>query len=221
MAQANFYGFGRLAWDPELSSEQIADEWVHQAFGENQQVRDVIGGILNSSWRTYEDYTMPLGIGFMSNGCKDNDASHFTPAPAKRVKYHRANKTGVGYDRTKSVKGHSYYAGQFHPPVYEMYRNVETCPEELLLFFHHLPYTHQLKSGKTVIQHIYDAHHDGVQQVEQYLSDWNRLQGLIDDERFEHVAEKIRNQIGYAEEWRDVMNAYFQKMSGIKDRRTR
>lgn len=217
LAQANFYGYGRLAWNPELSSEQIAQEWAHQAFGSNQKVLKVVGDILNTSWRAYEDYTMPLGIGFMSNGCPDNDESHFRPDPRKRVKYHRANKTGLGYDRTTSKKGHSHYAGQYHPPVYEMYRNVETCPEDLLLFFHHLPYTHQLKSGKTVIQHVYDTHHEGVQQVEGYLSEWNSLEGLIDQERFEHVSEMISGQIGYAEEWRDVMNAYFQKMSGIKD----
>ncbi len=100
-----------------------------------------------------------------------------------------------------------------------MYENVETCPEELLLFFHHVPYTHKLKSGKTVIQHIYDSHNDGVRQVEEYLSDWKTIKGLIDNERYEHVADKLREQIKYAEEWRDVMNAYFEKQSGIKDSR--
>jgi alpha-glucuronidase len=221
LAQANFYGYGRLAWNPELSSEVIAEEWAHQAFGANKKVLKVVGDILNTSWRAYEDYTMPLGIGFMSNGVKDNDKSHFHPDPRKRVKYHKADKHGLGYDRTKSVKGYSYYAGQYHKPVYDMYKNVETCPEDLLLFFHHLPYTHKLKSGATIIQHIYNTHYQGVEQVENYLKAWNSLEGLIDDQRFEHVAEKISNQIGYAEEWRDVMNAYFYKLSGIKDQTKR
>ncbi|MEO1856426.1 MAG: alpha-glucuronidase, partial [Rubritalea sp.] len=221
LAQANLYGFGRLTWDTELSSEQIADEWAYQAFGANQKVRKVVGEILNTSWRTYEDYTMPLGIGFMSNGCPDNDESHFRPDPKVRVKYHKADRKGVGFDRTKASNGHSHYAGQYHPPVYDMYKNVETCPEELLLFFHHLPYTHKLKSGKTVIQHIYDAHNDGVQQVENYLSDWKTLKGEIDDERFEHVSKRLSEQVKYAEEWRDSMNSYFAKKSGIKDSRNK
>jgi alpha-glucuronidase len=219
LAQANLYGFGRLVWNPDLSSTQIAEEWTHQTFGGDEKVNEVVLGILNSSWRTYEDYTMPLGIGFMSNGGGSNDEAHFSPAPAKRKKYHKADSKGVGYDRTKVVKGHAHYAGQYHQPVYERYKNIETCPEELLLFFHHVPYTHKLKSGKTVIQHIYDSHNDGVRQVEKYLSDWKTLEGLIDNERFEHVSDKLREQIKYAEEWRDVMNDYFNKQSGIKDGR--
>ncbi|MHC4988294.1 MAG: alpha-glucuronidase family glycosyl hydrolase [Planctomycetota bacterium] len=217
LAQANLYGFGRLAWNPDLSTTQIADEWIHQTFGDNEKVIKVIGGILNSSWRTYEDYTMPLGIGFMSNGGRDNDESHFRPAPAKRKKYHRADQKGVGYDRTQATG--SRFAGQYHPPVCDRYENIETCPEELLLFFHHVPYTYRLKSGKTVIQHIYDSHNDGVLQVEKYLNDWKTLKGLIDNERFEHVSDKLREQIKYAKEWRDSINAYFFKESGIKDNR--
>ena len=217
LAQANFYGFGRLAWDPELSSTQIADEWTQQTFGGDKKVMKVVRGILCSSWRTYEDYTMPLGVGFMSNGGSSNDKSHFSPDPKKREKYHKADKNGVGYDRTAATG--SKYAAQYHGEVARIYEDVQTCPEELLLFFHHVPYTHKLKSGKTVIQHIYDAHNDGVLQVEKYLSDWQTLKGLIDKERFEHVSDKIRGQIKYAKEWRDVINAYFLKKSGIKDRR--
>jgi len=160
---------------------------------------------------------MPLGIGFMSNGGRDNDESHFRPAPAKRKKYHKADQKGVGYDRTQATG--SRFAGQYHPPVCDRYENSETCPEELLLFFHHVPYTYRLKSGKTVIQHIYDSHNDGVLQVEKYLNDWKTLKGLIDNERFEHVSDKLREQIKYAKEWRDSINAYFFKESGIKDTR--
>ena len=98
-----------------------------------------------------------------------------------------------------------------------MYKNAETCPEELLLFFHHLPYTHKLKSGKTIIQHVYDSHNDGVKQVEKYLSEWKSLKGLIDKERFEHVSNKLSAQVKYAKKWRDSMNSYFYKLSKIKD----
>ena len=217
LAQANLYGFGRLAWNPELTTKQITNEWIHQTFGDEKKVMKVVSEILNTSWRTYEDYTMPLGIGFMSNGCPDNDASHFSPDPAKRKKYHKADRKGLGYDRTKNIKNYSHYAGQYHKPVYDMYKNAETCPEELLLFFHHLPYTHKLKSGKTIIQHVYDSHNDGVKQVENYLSEWKSLKGLIDKERFEHVSNKLSAQVKYAKKWRDSMNSYFYKLSKIKD----
>jgi alpha-glucuronidase len=219
LAQANFYGYGRLSWDPDLSTEEITKEWILQTFGHNEKVMQVVSQILNTSWRTYEDYTMPLGIGFMSNGCPDNDDSHFSPDPSKRKKYHKANKKGLGYDRTKSYKGHSYYAGQYHKPVYDMYKNVETCPEELLLFFHHLPYKYKLKSGKTIIQHIYDAHKDGVKKVEEYYTMWQSLEGLVDKERFDEVSLKLKKQIKYAGEWRDSINSYFYKLSKVKDQR--
>eukprot|EP00586_Coscinodiscus_wailesii_P009571 CAMPEP_0172503538 /NCGR_PEP_ID=MMETSP1066-20121228/170172_1 /TAXON_ID=671091 /ORGANISM="Coscinodiscus wailesii, Strain CCMP2513" /LENGTH=663 /DNA_ID=CAMNT_0013279319 /DNA_START=333 /DNA_END=2324 /DNA_ORIENTATION=+ len=217
LAQANLYGFGRLAWNPNLLSHKILKEWTRQTFGSNKKVRDVTSSILSASRKTYEDYTMSLGIGFMTNGGGDTPEGHFSPDPAKRQEYHRADRQGVGYDRTVDADSHSCFASQYQPAVYDTYKSLETCPEELLLFFHHLPYTYKLSSGKTIIQHIYDSHNEGVLQVEKFLSDWKSLEGLIDTERFEHVLNKIDGQIGYAKEWRDTMNAYFLKKSRIPD----
>ncbi len=215
MAQANFYGYGRLAWNPDLSSEQITREWIVQTFGHLEKVVSVISEILLTSWKTYENYTSPLGVGVICGGGRGSDG-HFYPAPANRVAFHKADKQGVGYDRTM-VTG-SGYTGQYFEPVHTMYEDLHICPDELLLFFHHVPYSHVLQSGKTVIQHIYDSHHEGVQQVKNYQEQWESLKGLIDDERYEHVLNKLRQQVGLAEEWRDSISTYFYRLSDIEDK---
>lgn len=215
LAQANLYGFGRLAWNPDLSVGQITDEWILQTFGNNEKVHSVLNKILLTSWATYENYTSPLGCGLLCNR-GDRDAGHFYPAPSERVDYHKADKQGVGYDRTMATG--SGYTNQYFKPVFFEFENLSDCPDELLLFFHHVPYTHKLKSGKTVIQHIYDSHNEGVEQVIKYQSHWQSIKGLIDKERFEHVADKLKLQAGYAREWRDSINTYFLKLSGIEDK---
>lgn len=91
----------------------------------------------------------------------------------------------------------------------------ETCPEEHLLFFHHVPYEHELSSGKTPIQHIYDTHVDGVERVKEYVTLWESLEGRIDQKRYEHVLKRLKDQIGYAEHWRDAINGYFQDLSEV------
>lgn len=214
LAQANSYGFGRLAWNPELTSKEIANEWISQTFGNNKKVKSVINNILLTSWKTYENYTSPLGVGLMCSGGL-GDEGHFYPAPEERTKYHKADKKGVGYDRTKSTG--SGYTNQYHPPVFSEYENVETCPDELLLFMHHVPYSHKLQSGKTVIQHIYDSHNNGVEQVKNYIQEWKELKNLINEDRFNQILYTLTGQMGYAEEWRDSINNYFQNLSGIKD----
>lgn len=211
LAQANFYGFGRLAWNPALETEKITDEWIRLTFGNGQKVYSVVKEILLTSLKTYEDYTSPLGVGLMCNGGNTGHQGHFTPAPSSRVNYHKADKSGVGYDRTM-ITG-SGFTGQFFEPVRSMYESLEKCPDELLLFFHHIPYTHILKSGKTVIRHIYDAHNEGVEQVRGYYENWKTLDGLMDEDRYQHVLNRLKDQIKYAEQWRDSINSYFLKLS--------
>jgi alpha-glucuronidase len=167
--------------------------------------------LLLTSLKTYEDYTSPLGVGMMCNGGNTGHQGHFTPAPSSRVNYHKADKSGVGYDRTMATG--SGFTGQFFEPVRSMYESLEKCPDELLLFFHHVPYSHRLKSGKTVIQHIYDSHNEGVEKVREYYDKWQTLEGLVDVERYKNVQERLKTQIGYAEEWRDSINSYFLNLS--------
>ncbi len=218
LAAANFYGFGRLAFCHDLSEAQIAKEWILQTFGRNEQVQENILKILLPSRETYEKYTTPLGIGWMVTphyhyGCSV-DGYEYSPWGT----YHRADHLGLGVDRTRKGTG---YVDQYPEPLASMYNDVETCPEELLLFFHHLPYTYRLKSGKTLLQHIYDTHFAGVIEVEEMMGLWEALEGKIDAEAFGNVKERFAMQLENAREWRDQVNAYFYRKSGIPDEKGR
>ncbi len=219
LAQANLYGFGRLAWNPELTSEQITDEWVRLTFGNDAAIVATISQMLLSSWAIYENYTSPLGVGWMVN-----PGHHYGPNVegyeySKWGTYHFADRFGIGVDRT--VRTGTGYAGQYDGVPAALYESLRTCPDELLLFFHHVPYTHKLHSGKTVIQHIYDSHYEGVEQAEELAQMWLSLGGVIDDARFSHVLRSLEEQIEHAKEWRDRINTYFYRKSGIPDERNR
>ncbi|ACV57124.1 alpha-glucuronidase [Alicyclobacillus acidocaldarius] len=217
LAQANLYAFGRLAWDPSLDPAGIAREWARLTYGDDPDVVRTVVGILMASWPAYEAYTAPLGVGWMVN-----PGHHDGPNPegyeySKWGTYHYADWRGVGVDRTMATG--TGYTGQYHEPMRSLYEHLETCPDELLLFFHHVPYTHVLHSGKTVIQHIYDAHFDGVEAVAWMIEAWRRLQGRIDPVRFERVLARLEDQMQRAVEWRDVINTYFYRKCGIPDAR--
>jgi alpha-glucuronidase len=171
--------------------------------------------LLLGSWETYENYTVPLGIGWMCN-----PGHHFGPSPegyefSRWGTYHRADCTAIGVDR--SVKRGTGYAGQYRPENARLYESVQTCPEELLLFFHRIPYTHVLKSGKTLIQHIYDTHFEGVEQVEQMIEKWKQIEEKVDPETFAHVLQRLEEQLEHAREWCDVINTYFYRFTHIPD----
>ncbi len=219
LAQANYYGYGRLIWRPELTAEQIADEWVRITFGLDPVVVATICRMLLDSWIIYEKYTSPLGVGWMVN-----PGHHYGPNVdgyeySKWGTYHYADCRGVGVDRT--VKTGTGYTGQYHDEVAARFEAIESCPDELLLFFHHVPYTHVLKSGKTVIQHIYDTHFEGVEQADKLVDAWRGLQGKIDEARYESALSRLQEQSKHAKEWRDVVNSYFLRKSGIEDKQGR
>ncbi|MFS8631684.1 MAG: alpha-glucuronidase, partial [Bacillales bacterium] len=219
LAQANLYGYGRLTWNPDLTSEEIAEEWIEQTFGHDKEVIAKIKEMLLKSPEIYENYTAPLGVGWMVN-----PHHHYGPNVdgyeySQWGTYHFADWQGIGVDRT--VKTGTGYTAQYHEPNASMYESLETCPDELLLFFHHVPYTHRLKSGKTVIQHIYDTHFEGVEQAQWLKETWESLEGKIDKERFKDVLERLEIQVEHAKEWRDVINTYFYRKSGIDDEKGR
>ncbi|WEG11880.1 alpha-glucuronidase family glycosyl hydrolase [Pullulanibacillus sp. KACC 23026] len=219
LAQANLFGYGRLTWDPDLSTEAITSEWIEQTFGNDPAVNEVIKTMLLSSWPIYENYTSPLGVGWMVN-----PGHHYGPNVdgyeySVWGTYHFADRDGIGVDRTK--KTGTGYTGQYFPENEAMYESLETCPDELLLFFHHVPYTHRLKSGKTVIQHIYDTHFEGVEQAEELKVMWRSLKGKVDDERYEAVLDRLSKQAEHSKEWRDIINTYFYRKSGITDEKGR
>jgi len=219
LAQANLYGFGRLAWNPDLSEEAITAEWIRLTFGKDETVHQAMHSILAESWHVYERYTSPLGIGWMVN-----PGHHYGPNVdgyeySVWGTYHFADCHGMGVNRT--ARSGTGYTAQYFSENRERYESLATCPDELLLFFHHVPYTHVLQSGKTVIQHIYDSHFEGVEGVEAFIARWNSLQGRIDSERFQGVLERLQTQLAHAKEWRDVVNTYFYRKSGIEDRNGR
>ncbi len=219
LAQANLYGYGRLAWNPDLSSEAIAEEWIRLVFGSDERVIQVILRILMDSWSIYESYTAPLGIGFMVN-----PNHHYGPNVdgyeySMWGTYHFADCHGIGVDRTKATG--TGYTSQYVEPNQSLYETLETCPDELLLFFHHVPYTHVLQSGKTVIQHIYDTHFEGVERAEKLVELWAGLSGLIEEPLHQQVAKRLAEQAEHAKEWRDQINTYFYRKSGIADQQGR
>jgi alpha-glucuronidase len=129
--------------------------------------------------------------------------------------WHRGDEKGIGMNRT--VATGTGFIGQYRPPVAKIYESIETCPDELLLFMHHVPYTHVLKSGKTVIQHIYDTHYEGAQAAEGYVGQWKALEGRVDEPRYLDILKALEYQAGHAQVWRDAVNTWFLRTSGIKD----
>jgi alpha-glucuronidase len=216
MGMANLYGFGRLAWNPDLTASEIADEWTRLTFGTEQKVVLTVTHMLLTSWEVYESYTGPLGAQTLT----DILGSHFGPNVEASERngwgqWHRADEKGIGMDRT--VATGTGFAGQYSGPVAAVYESLQTTPDHLVLFFHHLPYTHQLQSGKTIIQHIYDSHYEGAEKAEEYVNQWKSLEGSIDEQRYRQVMERLEFQAGHARVWRDAVCNYFQKISGIMD----
>ncbi len=220
LAMANLYGFGRLAWDPNLSPETIAEEWTRLTFGNDPAVVRTIEDMQLTSWRIYESYTGPLGAQTLT----DILGSHCGPGVESSERngwgqWHRADHEGIGMDR--SVTTGTGYVGQYRTAVAKLYESLETTPDELLLFFDHVPYVHVLHSGKTVIQHIYDSHCEGAERVADYVRQWKSLKGHVDEERYAAVLDRLEYQTGHAIVWRDAICNWFLRTSGIPDAKVR
>jgi alpha-glucuronidase len=216
LAMANLYGFARLAWSPSLDPKVIAEEWTGLTFGNDPNVVRTITEIQSASWRVYENYTGPLGAQTLT----DITGSHYGPNIESSEEngwgqWHRADHEGIGMDR--SVATGTGYAGQYPPVVAQIYESTATTPDDLLLFFHHVPYTYKLQSGKTVIQYIYDAHYRGAERAAAFVTQWRTLQGKIDDQRYADVLTRLEYQAGHAIVWRDAICNYFLRLSGIPD----
>jgi len=218
LAAANLYGFGRLSFDTSLTSEEIAEEWARLTYDNKPEAVEVVTKILMMSWPAYEKYSAPLGIGWMVN-----PNQHYGPSVDgyeydRWGTYHRADLHGIGVDRSSNGTG---YATLYHEPNASAYEHIETCPEELLLFFHHVSYRYVLSTGKTVIQHIYDTHFEGYEDVGKMIALWDSLKGVIGEKQFDNVANRLQIQLASAREWRDVVNSYFYRKTGIPDAKGR
>ncbi len=220
LAMANLYGFGRLAWDPNLSAKQITGDWTRLTFGGDERVLETVMAIELESWRVYEGYTGPLGLGTLTNILR----AHYGPGieSAERNgwgQWIRADHQGIGMDRT--VATGTGYIGQYAPEVAQMYESLKTCPDSLLLFMHHVPYTYVLHSGKTVIQYVYDSHYEAAAEAQQFPEWWQSLRGRLDEQRYNSVLAKLEYQAGHAIVWRDAICNWFLRESGIPDAKNR
>lgn len=216
LAAANLFGYGRIAYNTELSAEEIAAEWLALTMGCGEEVSKTVLPMLLSSREAYENYTTPFGLGWMVKthlhygvGVDDYEYSAWGT-------YHYANHIGFGVDRT--VKSGTGYTAQYCPENAALYENIETCPEELLLFFHFVPYNHVMKNGKTLLQNYYNKHFIGCETAEKYLAQWEALAPHIDDKELYEIAhERFQRQLKNAIQWRDVVNTYFYRRTGTPD----
>lgn len=218
LAAANWYGFCRLSFQTTRSAEEIAEEWICCTFGNNPKLVRGIRKLLMMSWPAYEKYTSPLGIGWLVN-----PGHHYGPNVEgyeydRWGTYHRANHLGIGVDRSSKGTG---FATLYHRENAALYETVETCPEELLLFFHRLPYLQKLKSGKTLIQHIYDSHFEGAEEAEQMAALWDALEEELPEKVYAGVRQRFAHQLEHSKEWRDRINTYFHRISAIEDAKGR
>jgi alpha-glucuronidase len=216
MAMANLYGFGRLAWNPNQPLANIIDSWTRLTWGNNPKVDATIDAMQLASWHNYESYTGPNGMGTLTNIL----GFHFGPGieSAERNgwgQWFRGEKDGIGMDRTSATG--TGYAAQYPPELAAKYESLATCPDDLLLFFHHVPYNYKLHSGKTLVQSIYDTHYAGALAAAQYVPQWQSLKGFIDSDRYNATLALFSFQAGHAIVWRDAINDWFQRISGIPD----
>lgn len=216
-AQANWYAFGRLAWNPSLSSEAIAEEWLRQTFSKEKEFVEPIGRLMLRSHEAAVDYMMPLGLHHIFAW-----GHHYGPEPWCNVPgarpdwmpsyYHRAGANGIGFDRSHTG---SHATAQYPDSLCRLYDDPSTCPEQYLLWFHHLPWNHRMKSGRTLWDELCHRYDSGVQQVREFQKTWDRVESLIDAERFRDVQSRLKTQLRDAVWWKDACLLYFQEFSKL------
>jgi alpha-glucuronidase len=213
LAPANWYAFGRLAWDHDLTSAQIADEWTRQTFSSDARVASTINSMLLASREAVVNYSMPLGLHhIMARGHHQGPGPWVTGGRADQtsVYFHRADDQGVGFDRTATG---SNALGQYAPEVASRWADLATCPDEYLLWFHHLPWDYKMRSGKTLWDEICLHYQTGIDTVRGWQKSWATLAGAIDDERFTATQKFLARQEHEARIWRDVCTQYFATFS--------
>ncbi len=216
LAAVNFFGFGLLAWNPETKPEEIYQQWIRLTYQFSRENTDLLTSALASSRRIYEQYTAPLGLNWMVN-----PHVHYGPNPLGYEfdvwgTYHRANREAVGVDRTADGTG---FLLQLPKHLQERYGNPKTCPDLLLLFFHRLPYSFVMKDGRTLIQRIYDDHFEGAARACALADHLKHLPFPPEDR--EVISERADRQLKNAENWRDTINTFFYRLSGIPDAKGR
>ncbi len=214
--QANWYAYGRLAWDPSQSSREIARDWVRMTFSNDQPFVDSVVDMMMGSREAVVDYMTPLGLHHLMG--RDH---HYGPGPWvaggpradwTSVYYHRADRNGIGFDR--SATGSNAVA-QYAPPLADSFGDVKRVPEQFLLWFHHLPWDYRTRSGRPLWDELVHRYTRGVNEVKKMRTTWDGLRGHVDAERHAQVAAFLAIQQKEAQWWRDASIAYFQRINGL------
>lgn len=216
-AQANWYAFGRLAWNHELTADEIADEWLRMTFTRDEAFITPVKQVMLDSWETAVNYMMPLGLHHIFAWDHHYGPEPWCDIPGARADwlpsyYHNASKEGIGFDRTTTG---SDAVSQYHSPLREQFDNLATCPEELLLWFHHVSWDHTMKNGRTLWDEMCYRYDAGVQQVREFQKIWDTMEPYVDKERFKHVQSRLKIQSRDAVWWKDACLLYFQTYSGM------
>ncbi|HEV6964303.1 alpha-glucuronidase family glycosyl hydrolase, partial [Roseateles sp.] len=214
--QANWYAFGRMAWDPDLSARAVAEEWAAQTFAARRAARDAIVELMMGSREAVVDTMTPLGLHHLMGS-----GHHYGPAPWvddlerpdwNPVYYHRAGRDGIGFDRSPTG---SNTVAQYAAPIARLWADPRTTPPALLLWFHHLPWDYRMPSGRTLWAELVARYDAGVAEVDDMGRRWAALRGEVDGERHAEVAAYLAVQAKEARWWRDACLAYFQSASGL------
>jgi alpha-glucuronidase len=212
--QANWYAFGRLAWDHEITSEEIADEWIRMTFTNDSEFINKVSTMMLTSRENMVNYMTPLGLHHIMGW--DN---HYGPGPWIKDKqradwtsvyYHKADSIGIGFDRSSAGSG---AINQYYPEVAEKFSSLENCPEKFLLWFHHVNWNYKLKSGRTLWDELCYRYYQGAESVGEKIKTWEALKDKIDEKRFNHVRMLLKIQQEEAMWWRNSCVLYFQTFS--------
>ncbi|MEZ4994058.1 MAG: alpha-glucuronidase family glycosyl hydrolase [Saprospiraceae bacterium] len=213
-AQADWYAYGRLAWDPYMDADRIFEEWATMTFTHDKKALSVITKMLAGSHETCVRYMTPLGLHHIMGA-----GHHYGPGPWvskmpradwTSVYYHKADEKGLGFDRTASG---SNALEQYHPDLAEQYADPDKIPLKFLLWFHHVPWDHPLSTGRNLWNELCHQYHQGAAEVTQMKEDWQSIKEFIDEERFQQVKMHLDIQEKEAKWWRDACLSYFQTFS--------
>ena len=216
-AQANWYAFGRLAWNPHLTSGEIAEEWIRLTFDMPQEAEQSVKEIMLESREAVVSYMMPLGLHHLFAW-----GHHYGPEPWCAILgarpdwmpsyYHKADTFGIGFDRSRTG---SNAVMQYHEPLCTLYNSMDSCPEELLLWFHHVPWQHKMRSGRTLWEELCYKYDEGVQHVKAFQRKWDEVLPHVDAERFRDVQKRLKIQVRDAVWWKDACLLYFQQYARL------
>ncbi|MES2487315.1 MAG: alpha-glucuronidase family glycosyl hydrolase [Bacteroidota bacterium] len=212
--QANWYTLGRLAWDPDLSSERIASDWLRMTFSNETKFVDPVKALMLQSREAAVNYMTPLGLNHIMAYNTHQGPGPWVDTAAqpnwKSTYYHNADAKGIGFNRTSTG---SDAVGQYFPEVRDVFEKTETCPENLLLWFHHLPWTYTTHSGKSLWDELCYHYYKGTDEVRTMQKTWNAMEGYVDAESFAKVKALLNVQEKEAVIWRNSCVLYFQTFS--------